>query len=284
MIINFHTLLFIQLLLSMVNMPLMKYIQPPTITVIVHGSKMPDTIGKLLCVAYKFRYAPMGLSNAQYLDSTYSFHKLVNTLNVSDPDRFALRNTYLFGWNGKVNTVERRKAAELLYEELVELAQRYPQGAKLQIITHSHGGNVVLNLPVIQKDKPVKIIIDKLILLACPVQQQTAPNLTDPMFKKIIGCISKADVIQLLDLQGLHKENHAQRRCGSLFSKRRFCPQDNLVQVRIQSGMRDIGHIDFVRKPFITKLPQVLCVIDERWDEFHAQHPDNNIINIKDLT
>ncbi|HJM68800.1 MAG TPA: hypothetical protein QGF02_02530 [Candidatus Babeliales bacterium] len=283
MVINFHTLLFIQLLLFMANMPLIKQVEPPTITVIVHGSKAPSTIAKLLCITHKFRYTPMGIYNAQYLDSTYSLHKMVTTLGGADPHQFPLRNVYLFGWNGQIDTAERRKAAEALYEELVELSKRYPQDMKLQVITHSHGGNVVLNLPVIQKDKPVKVIIDKLVLLACPVQQKTAPNLTDPMFKKIISCISKADVIQLLDLQGLHRENKHQRRCGSLFSKRRFEPQDNLVQVRIQSGMRDIGHIEFIRKHFIKKLPQVLNVIDERWNEFHEQHPDNNKINIKDL-
>jgi len=59
---------------------------------------------------------------------------------------------------------------------------------KVTLISHSHGGNVALNLAAIaEKESPLSI--ERLILLACPVQQETAALVDAPMFKKFMQSI-----------------------------------------------------------------------------------------------
>ncbi|MBT4856303.1 hypothetical protein HOM50_03195 [bacterium] len=283
MIINFNTLLFLPLLTFMSNMIIPERAHNKTVTVVIHGTKPPARVSRMFQISHKFFYTPPGLCNAQFVNSRYRYGKIVRTLNESDPCRFPTENVFLFGWSGTLSTSERRKAAENLYEELKNLLKHYPQSTKLRIVAHSHGGNVVLNLPFIQKDKSIKVIVDELVLLACPVQQYTAPNLEDPMFKNIIALYSKTDILQIIDLQGLQKENHAQQKHGTLFSKRRFKEQNNLVQCRVRSKKRDLMHIEFVMSNFIQKLSNVLNAVQNQLSLFKDQHPDKNIIELQDL-
>ena len=46
----------------------------------------------------------------------------------------------------------------------------------IQLISHSHGGNIGLNLPAIGKQYEKRLMIDKLIMMGCPVQAKTNGN------------------------------------------------------------------------------------------------------------
>ena len=283
MFLNLYKIFFLPLLPFLHLWDVPQHDAGQTITVIVHGTKPPERVAHVFNVVHKFFYTPQGLHTATLVDNSYRFGKIVRMLNESDPREFPLENVYLFGWSGALSPQERREAAERLYDGLREVLRGYPATTKVRVITHSHGGNVVLNLPLVQKDKPFRIIVDELVLLACPVQQQTAENLKNPMFREIIACYSKNDILQIIDLQGMHKENESQRKHGSLFSKRRFKKQDNLVQARIKSRGWDLAHIEFLLPHFIKKLPKTVNAIKSKRDKFQSRFPDKNIIEIQKL-
>ncbi len=112
---------------------------------------------------------------------------------------------------------------------------------------------MVLNLAVIAKPAD-NIKINKLILLACPVQTETAHFTNHKMFKKIISCYSHADFIQTLDPQKVNifkdmirkaiekksiepiKDGFAHIKKTPFFSERHFDPSPGLIQAEIKWG------------------------------------------------
>jgi len=134
------------------------------------------------------------------------------------------------------------------------------------MITHSHGGNVALYMAKIKKEFTTPITIDELILLACPVQQKTVNLIKDDLFKQIYSLYSKADLIQVLDPQGIYAiksklqgKKSINKRKTPLFSKRRFPVQDNLKQAKIRINGRAISHLDFILKTFLRHLSEILA-------------------------
>ncbi len=124
---------------------------------------------------------------------------------------------YTFGWSGLLGPTVRYKAAEKLFNALVnELEIYWQQGIypKVQLIGYSHGANVCLNLAAIRQDKfPLSpLAIDELILLGCPVQTETDFLVVDDIFKKIYHVYSTADRIQRIDFFSFNR----------IFSRRYF--------------------------------------------------------------
>ena len=165
-------------------------------------------------------------------------------------------------------------------KKLKTLLSSLPHHAKVRVVTHSHGGNVVLNMAHIQKSKPVKVIIDELVLLGCPVQETTSPCLCDPMFKKVVSLYSTNDILQVIDPQGIYQWNRWSQKMNSIFSGRTFNPHKKMVQSRIKNGNYDILHIDFIRTPFIRNLGSIIRKINNNWNWFDIENPNNNIIEL----
>lgn len=278
--ISFYTICFLPLLMFMHNTVYPEKVYPKTITVIVHGTKAPSFIANTFGIAHKFFYTPSGLNKGVTIGSGYRFGKLIKNLHEADPELFPLEDIYLFGWNGNIHPAERYMAAETLYQELKTLLSSLPHHAKVRVVTHSHGGNVVLNMAHIQKSKPVKVIIDELVLLGCPVQETTSPCLCDPMFKKVVSLYSTNDILQVIDPQGIYQWNRWSQKMNSIFSGRTFNPHKKMVQSRIKNGNYDILHIDFIRTPFIRNLGSIIRKINNNWNWFDIENPNNNIIEL----
>ena len=237
----------------------------PTINVWIHG-----TLFELRHIIPKFLHIEQGLNPISSYFPEHYYWKIAQDLAENNPNRFNFDEFYLFGWSGTLSFAEREKAAKNLYDALKKLSlayqQKYGQKPLIRLITHSHGGNVALNLAKIKDSN--EITISELVLLACPVQKKTATAIADPMFKKVTSLISKIDMIQILDPQGLYYKEWPEilknkELLKSLFSEREFQPQSNLIQAQIKLNNRSIFHMEFILAKFLKKLPLILNKIDK---------------------
>ena len=184
----------------------------PTITVWIHGTKPQEFLTNRLSKLAQnlettlFGYE-QGLHNVASLTSNQNNYLLAKELSDNYPQQFPWEHFYVFGWSGKLNHTERQLAAKDLYHALKELVLRYQKEycitPQITLITHSHGGNVALNMAAII-DKDCSVVINRLILLACPVQNYTMNLVKSPLFKRIYSIHSHTDMFQILDPQGLH--------------------------------------------------------------------------------
>ncbi|MDP3888949.1 MAG: hypothetical protein Q8Q25_00195 [bacterium] len=241
--------------------PLPPPILPPKQVVVwVHGTRphelLPTNKLKKAFITLKLHlsFCPLGLhTQAQLKKDNLHVYTVLQTLNAINPVFFENNHMYAFGWSGKLNPDERKKAAHELYTALKKLRdtyiERYGTCPPFMIITHSHGANVALNLATIPGND---ILIDKLVLLAGPVQKETVCLVSSPLFKRVYSIHSHNDSFQVLDPQGLHaiikvakaawheksldtvkelfnKDNGKHK----LFSERHFPFQSNLIQANI---------------------------------------------------
>jgi pimeloyl-ACP methyl ester carboxylesterase len=182
------------------------------ITVWIHGTRgsaiLPTGISEHMSQVEKHLCsAPLGLHKAIAIDPLFNNYAIAQTLSDTDQEQFPLKHFYSFGWSGELDPQARKQAAQELYDQLKQLmlsyVVRYAAVPQVTLITHSHGGNVALNLASITNEKN-PLNIEQLILLACPVQQETAPFADAPMFKKVYAIHSHNDQIQILDPQMFH--------------------------------------------------------------------------------
>ena len=160
------------------------------------------------------------------MDEACYFSQAAQTLSEHNQHRFPLEHFYAFGWSGQLCRHKRKEASEELQEAINAIVETYTaqRGTPphITLITHSHGGNVALNLA----KSPQSFEIEILILLACPVQEETAPLVTSDLFKKIYSLHSHSDASQVLDPQGLHpfrdavREAWANKSLRPLFRRR----------------------------------------------------------------
>lgn len=248
------------------------------ITLFIHGTLPPNAVLKIPVVNFFFCY-PRGLSRAEDLNEKYQTRRLINAFCTSDPLQFDVENFYLFGWSGYLRFSERLKAAEELYKHLQLLKMTYEaRGIKplFKLVTHSHGGNVALHLAQVVKNDPQHVIsIEELILLACPVQVETASLVNEPVFKKVFSVHSHHDILQILDPQGIHlfteslKQHGLEftvkhlKRLGPVFSARHFLAEPNVIQLNVRYPNRELFHIEFLSPAIFSALPPLITMMKE---------------------
>ncbi|MDR3646019.1 MAG: hypothetical protein P4L22_00575 [Candidatus Babeliales bacterium] len=252
------------------------------ITIFVHG-----THTDLLTEVFKrVLFIPKHLTSILDLDE-YSYVKwFVDKMALADPAQFPLNSFYAIGWSGILSSQERVNAAENLYNEITKLVlDLRSKGVepKITIIGHSHGGNVALNLAKIHQASHVSkdsFKINKLVLLATPVQEETENFIESDIFEKVYSIYSNADMIQVLDPQGL------QNAKSSFFSHRRFKHHDKLKQTKLKVNDRAILHEEFVFHNFPKILPKLIEVMDKLVGNDHehllkVEFKNGEIINIE---
>lgn len=221
--------------------------QEKKITIFIHGTLFALTplIHWLDC--------PFGLNLATNQTSKYFIGKIPFILNKMDNNEFPLETFYLYGWSGKLNIDKRLQAAKELYNKIKKLK------GKITIIGHSHGCNVAINLAAIaleEGDKEFKI--DRLILIAPPVQKIYSFLLSSEIFKKIYSFYSTSDFIQILDPQKKYFHTRKLNIPIPFFSERIFDPQPNLIQSKIVINKRGPSHLDLMLERFLKHLPRIL--------------------------
>lgn len=228
-----------------------------TVTVWVHGTRLLTKFG-----AQELFYSPDGMKAVKDIPENYHMHKIAKKLSELNNERFQFENFYLFGWTGKLSFEKRKEAAKELYKALVELAKEYKklygQYPTFRIITHSHGGNVALNLCNFY-DESTPFVVSELVLLACPVQERTKIGIECPLFERAYSFFSKGEFLQVIDPQGLYQGN----KIYPLFSKRVFPDNVKLSQAEIKMYGRPILHVEFLLGHFLYKLPSMLDALDK---------------------
>ena len=243
------------------------YHASPPVTIWVHGTRA--FFSKYFF--HNFFYCPPGLNPARTLNMKYHLRSVAALLSNAAPDSYSFEHFYFFGWSGKLKHKARLKAARELYEAIIKLITEYKAiynrpPPSIRVITHSHGGNVVLNMTKV-KGNECLFSIDELILLACPVQTETSCFVDDCLFKNIYALYSKRDSIQILDPQGLHywRKKHKLQKPTSFFSERCFATSKKVRHVQLKLNGSGLMHIDFLFHKFLQHLPAIINEI-ESWD------------------
>ena len=233
--------------------------QKPCITIWIHGTKLTPP-----AIMHNFFYRKLGLHAAQSYETRYHMRTIAQTLASENPLQFCQDNFYFFGWSGKLSFKERKKAAQELYAHLLDLheiyTEKYKQSPSIRLITHSHGGNVALNLARVRNEN-CHLKIDELILMACPVQTETMNLVQEPLFEKIYSFYSKADLMQIIDPQGLYNNKLPQT---PLFSRHLFPHHVNLIQIETKTSRHGFSHVEFLLIKFIRHLPAIMDSIKEQ--------------------
>ncbi len=239
-------------------------------TILIHGTLFPvfSNLTRTFDV-------PLGLHSACALSKHYGHGRVAHLLSDSCKYEFDLNYFYMFGWSGRLCFKYRKKAAMELYEYLKNI------NGPITLIGHSHGGNVALLLEEVAKEKcDYNFKIDRLILLATPVQKATESYITSSIFKKVYALYSSGDFIQVLDPQGFYSKTKQVCRKNDIkripwFSKRAFSSCHNLKQAKILIDKRNPGHLDFILKSVLVRsIYKILNILDQ------VDYRDTNIINI----
>jgi hypothetical protein len=226
------------------------------VTIFIHGTLFP-LISKLV---HKVD-CPLGITSALSQGNKYVLGRIGYTLHQAAANTFPLESFYLYGWPGTLSYKTRLHAAEELYQ--------YLKGYKghITIIGHSHGCNVALYLAkMAEKHQDKNFKVDRLVFLACPVQEATAHYATSSVFKKIVSLYSITDFVQVCDPQGLYQEALEHRKMGKrvpFFSSRVFSSIPRLVQARVLLNWQNPAHIDFMLSKFIHQLPATLTLLED---------------------
>lgn len=244
------------------------------ITVWVHGTRLFSKT----CYTEVFD-STTGLKKAERVLKDPKFNTIATTLINYHNNSYNFDDFYFFGWPGNLCFQARQEAATFLYQELERISKEYERKFKhkpyIRVIAHSHGGNVTLNLAKVKYNNDV--IINELILLACPVQIDTKHCIHDPIFRKIIALYSCLDFIQIIDPQGVYRRSKA-HIWSSLFSERCFPSCNKLYQAKIRMNKRALTHHEFMNPIFLQLLP---IIIDELQSWYEDEPPWSLPANIK---
>ena len=241
------------------------------VTIFLHGTTIP-LISRMMGQCESIE----GLCHISEAKSCYK--TVGSRLHMADPENFNTDSLYMFCWSGLLSHKERKKIAKSLY--LVIKNHKGP----ITFIGHSHGCNVILHVAAIAaKAKNSDLKIELTILLAPPVQEATAQFIGLSVFKKVISCYSKGDILQVMDPQKLTSSSENQspvsrspKGTSPFFSERRFAPYPHLKQIEILIDMQSPGHSSFLETPFLNRLPSILKFVEENAEK----NIDTIILNI----
>jgi hypothetical protein len=229
---------------------------PIAITIWVHGSLVGPSF-----FMHDFFYRKLGMVRAQDYHPKYHSRDMALSLSKADPMLYPFEHFYFWGWSGKLSQTTRRKEAKQLYIDiqklLAEYKAKYPNGSFfIRLISHSHGGNVLLNLSQAQ-DVQQPLIFDELILLSCPVQYATKEYVKNSCFKKIYSFYS-SDLYQIIDFQKIKRNGKTLK----IHSGRRFEEIPTLHQAKIKINGWALMHIEFMLDKFLRHVPLLCKEID----------------------
>ena len=205
-------------------------------------------------------YCQKGLHHISKLPAESLFVKDALLLQHGNNAMFDMSHYYTFGWSGKINFAVRQKAGHELYEAIKDVLKKYYEQfgvyPVVRMITHSHGGNIALNmvqeLPFFEGGK-VEL---ELIMLACPVQKVTENLINHPGISRSYILYSTFDLIQKLDLY-----KHEGKR---YFPARTFeaAASSNCYQVLVKINGKRLTHTDFCHS-IVRHIPEIISAVDQ---------------------
>ena len=257
----------------------------PRVTIFIHGTHLG------------FYYLQKGLGLGKYVEHQNGLYplkefspdhrlgKMAKAISHYASHEFPLEHFYIFCWSGELSHSGRLIAAQELHKALKDIMVQYGKKCVITLVTHSHGGNVALNLAAINDYQEYDI--DKLILLAIPVQQATQHYVENGVFKNVFSIYSRWDITQIGDLQGfgyffskLRNKDVEPSKDIPLFSQRVF-PSEKVKHIEVRQttllGYRPIGHLEFLLPHFTYNMSTLLENASKH--DFYLDSP--MIFNIK---
>jgi hypothetical protein len=224
-----------------------------SVTIWMHGTRgtafLPLGISQsALDTEYRMCFCPFGLNHTSTVDENLYHGTVGTTLHQADPVEFPLEHSYAFGWSGDANPLERAAWGKELYETLVRLKEKYANRglkARITLITHSHGGNVALNIARYADELNDEDFIYRLILLGCPIQNETMHFATSPVFTQVYSFFSSFDMMQVIDPQKLYPLRFA---IGEAWRSRSFAPIKAAFSVSRQIPLFSKRHLPIHEK------------------------------------
>ncbi len=226
--------------------------RPMPITVFVHGTQFHTLVQDADLSGFfpPDTQTPAGLHAATELPDEHKIKKIMYALSRNDNIQFPFEGIYAFGWSGENLVSVREKAGAECIGLLKALAQEYESlhhaPAEITVITHSHGGNVLLH-GIQHAQEPLAIA--RAVLLACPVQEATKEFIKKPALQQVYSFHSHTEFTQIADPQVMQpvreliekktvhptalKEALRRIRKMPLLSEQHFPPQQNLIQAEI---------------------------------------------------
>ncbi len=236
--------------------------QPPPkpITIWIHGTR-PSSVLPFLATHHKVQQlvdasvqSSKGLRPFYELNPEGKTYRLLHALSASNPDSFPEDSLYSFGWSGDFNIAARKQAAQDLLESITKLIGEqkkiYGTTPQITLISHSHGGNVILYMASLFETEAL-FSIKRAILLATPVQKETSHLIGHSLFETLYSIHSHGDMIQVMDPQRLHpyktafaqwqqtksfesiKNAYFEGLAQPFFSERHFPMAHNLIQADV---------------------------------------------------
>jgi len=247
--------------------------QTPSITVVIHGTKL--FIGSFYLNYFDGK--PQ-IKHASALPAAKCSSKFLKDVASCPSNAFPYKDLYYFGWSGLISVKEHNKAAEALYDQLVVLSNQYYQKyhvkPHIRIVGHSHGGNLGLRLGLFHARKQKDILIDELVMLATPVHRTTAQFGYSPLFKNIYSFYACLDCFQAIApeiCESIYDDTGTlvlNKRRGYLFSGQTFPTYIPIKQARIKKDGHTITHSDFMTKEFFCALPALIRKVDKAYKKY----------------
>lgn len=144
------------------------------------------------------------MEHAERHCAAYHIVAAMATLQQSMQEANAIPTSYYtFGWSGLLSMSERQRAAAFLCSELMRIMQEYPtERCCIELHGHSHGGQVILQIPVQQ---PTSFLpIETVFLWGTPLYAHNRSACVDGYFPAIMNVYSVGDGIQTLDFISAH--------------------------------------------------------------------------------
>lgn len=235
------------------------------ITIWVHGSLVGPSF-----IMHDFFYRKLGMVHAQDYHPRYHSRDMALSLHKADPQLYPFEHFYFWGWSGKLSQTARRKEAKQLYLDIQKLLAEYratypDRSFFIRLISHSHGGNVLLNLSqALDHEQP--LVFDELILLSCPVQYTTKEYVKHTCFKKIYSFYS-SDLYQIIDFQKVKRNGKTLK----MHSGRRFEEIPTLRQAKIKINGWALMHIEFMLDKFLKHVPLLCKEVDSFYNNLTPQ-------------
>lgn len=148
------------------------------------------------------RFHQRKLTNEESKLSAYhivaAYDALARHVDTAEQDRAY----YLFGHLGLLSQSYRKSVGHELYSWLVDLVEEFKseyETIHIDVVAHSHGGNISLWLSEFESQYHKGLFVDNLIMYATPIQVETFRFAYKPAFGRVFNLYSDGDRIQGMD-------------------------------------------------------------------------------------
>jgi len=152
---------------------------------------------------------------------------------------------FLYGHLGMLSQSYRKNSGKELYLWLADLAAKYKQRySKIQIdlVAHSHGGNIALWLGAFEDQYQRGLFVDNLVMYATPIQVETFRFAYRPAFGHVYNLYSDGDHIQGLDRlsteRGKSYKNFSHPHLPVSYQISQVCD----VRLLVNNKRKQVGH------------------------------------------